>query len=600
MPQDKAFLTLTLLAITALPATASPLQDRTEIASKVSEEKKADLIKKEALKALHPLLDDLLHVDNVSTRVKLAEPIIAMLWSSDADACRKLLNILLDDCVRLRGESAGKENSGDPDRLARKVIQIAAKLDAKFAKKLLERYQEALKQETDAHSNVSGRTKFNLALASQLLDQNAQLAVQIAETAIRQPVTPETLRFLMLLRGKDAFKANRLFSVALAGVHSRYGMDPNEFLLLFSYVFSPRQIPFVTERGLAIYKLPDFDSLPDNATEPALAQQYLDSVAQLLLAPERYSTPGVQPAFGLAGDWFVIKIIEPQVHRYRPPLVDSLFAQRSLLEAKMRGGPSQDAAAVERWRDSSEQRPSAGANDTVDALLKRANQTGNSKQRDQLFYRAAMAAARAGEYERAIAIADDLSIDSRTPAKEYLNFEIATAAIGKGDIDKAVRIAEKDSDLLRRAYVFTQVAKALIEKRTTDLEQVRFYLSAGEALVSRLENDEERISAVAGLIQVYSQIDPAEGFKLLPAMILYANKAKTFSGELAVSRMLEIGGFYFDYSLYQDPTIEAILRPLARWDFAKTLEAAREFNNPSARIRATVAISKSVLTKPDA
>lgn len=63
-------------------------------------------------------------------------------------------------------------------------------------------------------------------------------------------------------------------------------------------------------------------------------------------------------------------------------------------------------------------------------------------------------------------------MEYRKAAKEYLRFGIAMDAIHEGDSDRATHLAELDEDLLRRAYVLTQIAESAVERKPVDLEQV--------------------------------------------------------------------------------------------------------------------------------
>ena len=276
----------------------------------------------------------------------------------------------------------------------------------------------------------------------------------MAGNVISGPVVPDTLLFLHKLREKNPSTANTLSSVALRGVQSRGGRDPNELLLLFTFVFSPPQIPVVTTQGMGVYHLQGYAPSADHQPDLAVARQYLETTIQVLLDPGRYSREDLLPTFGPVGDWFLIKLIEPKAALYRGDFMNSLLAQRYVLEGRLQARQVEASASLDRWNNLSGQNQNSATNgETVDYLLKRADQPANSKRRDQLLYRAAMAAVQNHEYDRALEIADKLSSEYQKEAKRFLTFDIALAALRKQDVDRAARLAEK-TRISQRADVF--------------------------------------------------------------------------------------------------------------------------------------------------
>ena len=595
LPTTRFMLASTFIIMSAIYASASmPAQNPSTLSKVDRRQQEAIALRKAAINALEPLFDELRKMDNLQEKVLLAHSLVDLLRKSRPQDCRKMLILLLDECVRLKGEEQNKSDV-DPDLLARKIIQISATFDRKLAKLLLEQYD----RENDPDQKQPGlelsRTRFYLTVATDLIQGNLPLATSIAEKVISGPVMPETLRFLVLLRKKDINSATRLFFAATAGVRSRGGMDVNESLLLFSYVFSPRQVPIVTSQGLGAYQIADYSSLAADIPQ-GVAEEHLDATVQLLLDPARYSRQAIQPPFGPDGDWFLIKFLEPKISVYRANLTDAITAQRYVLEARMENRQGEVNAAIDRWNNSSGQNNSGGKEDPVESFLKRAEQAPSTKRKDQFLYRAAMAAVQIKAYDRALKIADELSTEYRKAAKDYLRFEIAMAAIHEGDNDRATHLAELDEDLLRRAYVLTQIAKSAVDRKPADLEQIRLLLSTVDGLVPRLATDAERVSALAGVIEVYSRFDRAEGFKCLQELIRHANRINAFAGNISVSRLLEIGGFYFDYSLYTDTSLDGVLRSMALLDFNTTLEDVRQLESRTARLKGTVAVCESVLS----
>jgi tetratricopeptide (TPR) repeat protein len=597
------FLFLVVLAI-IIPGHAqtlptSPKTTRTDNQRKIASDKES------AITALEPLLDEIREVEDLQDRVTLADAVISLLSKRQPQRCRKLLDSLFDESLRLKKDQGDQDKSKklDTDSLVRRIIQISASFDRKLAQSFVEKYAADNSLDDGQNSARDGRvslTKFYLATATQLAEKDPALAASIAERSGFAPVIPETLIFLGTLREKDPAIANRLFMSALRALQFRGGKDPNELLLLFAFVFSPRQIPLVTPQArLAVYSLPGSASWQEHPVDLGLAGQYLDATVQLLLDPTRYDKGLEQPSLRLVGDWFLIRIIEPKTIVYRRELADSLLAQQYVLEAQLQSGlRNEGQASLDRLNGQPSSRNQGSASsEAVDDLLKRAEQTSDSKRRDQILYRAARAAVRAQEYDRALEIADKVSSEYQKDAKDFITVEIALSALGRQQVEHATLSAEKVTDLLGRAYLFTLIAKYVIDRGGKDTAQVRLLSSAVEELLPKLANEKERLAALTGLAEIHAGFDKAEAFRFLEAAIDSANKVDSFSGDTSVSRGVDISGFYYDYSLYTDLKFSEAVNTLGRVDFNATLEDVRRLQSRTARLRAITAACASVLSK---
>lgn len=88
----------------------------------------------------------------------------------------------------------------------------------------------------------------------------------------------------------------------------RQGYDLNELLLLYSYVFSPKKVPYLTPRGLSLLQIPDyFDVSKDYTVDPKVAVLYLQTAMQVVLDLSRYSTDRIaRLAAGVPGDFYFL------------------------------------------------------------------------------------------------------------------------------------------------------------------------------------------------------------------------------------------------------------------------------------------------------
>ena len=85
--------------------------------------------------------------------------------------------------------------------------------------------------------------------------------------------------------------------------------------------------------------------------------------------------------------------------------------------------------------------------------------------------------------------------------------------------------------------------------------------------------------------------------KYFQQTIKVANKVKDFAGETSISNVLEIGGFYFDYSIYSDGlTLFDLIKRLTSGSYYSTLQDIRLLKNRTLRLRATVALCSAVIS----
>jgi len=440
-------------------------------------------------------------------------------------------------------------------------------------------------------------------LATQLIDKDLTLALSIAGRSLGIAVIPDTLVFLGALRKKDLARANTFFIAALNSVRMRRGRDVNELLLLYSYVFSPTRVPVVTSQGLGIYNLPAYLAIAvDYVTDSALARQYLSTTTQILLDPERYYPGNVEClTAGVLGDFCLVGIMARQAESYLPTLAQTLSTQRHVLAGYLQpNGRAESASSVERWNTMPEGVNLGGKQNvaTVDYLLQRAEQASDPKRKDQLYYRAAMIAAGTKGSDAAFEIIDKVSSEYREEAKQFIAFDIAMKFARSHQLEDAQRLAQRDRDLTRRAYVFTLVASSLLEDKSRDTVRATEFLNEVDLLVSKLDNNTERVAVLAGAAAVASRLDALRASEFLRAAIRMANKTEGFTGDTRIPRGLKIGGFLFAYTLYDGEftLADAISRTGAN-DFNETIVMIREFKNPLPRLRATVALCDGILSK---
>ena len=561
-----------------------------------------------ARSALESVLEELPQVEDLQDRVSIAEGVVKALAMSEPDRCRTVLDSLFDDArqARKRGSSDNKVGAPNTDAIVERIVQLASLFDAKLAKGYIERYsaqdESGALEDQGSSKNAAQTASLKLRLALELIDKAPATSMSVAESSLAAGLSPDTLAFLGALRKKDVGLANRFFLEALASVNGRRGEDVNELLLLYSYVFSPLRVPVVGPQGIGVFNIPTYLAVAQEyPVDPSLARPYLNATGQMVLGENRLNPENLQRLTnGLEGDYYLVSIIQPATANYLPELAGSLAVRRSVLAAMLQQDRRESSeAAADRWdkMPANVSVTGGGNTATADYLMERAEKTSDPVRKDQLYYRAARAAVRAKEYDRALKIVDKLSGSYTDEAKQFIKFDIALNAARSHQTDKAEFFARRDDDLTRRAFVFTVIAAGLIEGKGADPDRARGFLGEVEQLAAKLNKEDERVAVLFGLVSVYSRFDSALASQSLPLAIQAANKLEAFGGDNRIPRGVSIGGFLFDYSMYNDEftSIEAI-KALGAKDFDGTLSQIRVLKSRVPRLRATVLICVPVLS----
>ncbi len=552
---------------------------------------------------LDSAIDELPGIEDIQARISLAESILKLLSKEKPDRCRVMLDALFDSALQLKEKDSSdkKAPKQDPDAIIRKIIQITAAFDRRLSQRYVEQYtkQDDAQNETTKLTNAHLAANLYMKLAIELIEKDPAFAIEIASKSLNSKLISESLVFLGVLRKKDSGLANAFFMKALQSLKTRQGNDVNEWLLLYSYVFSPMRIPQVTSQGLALAQLPQYLAVAENYTvEPDLANQYLQAVTQIFLDNTRYTPASIEGlSWRIVGDLYLISIVEPQFAYYLADSTQLITAQRNFLanylQPEQRG---QVQPFIDRWMNVHSRVDPASRNpNTTDYFLKLAEQSVDSKRRDQLYYKAASVAIGDKNYDLALEIVEKLSLTYRDDARQFINYHIALQSVQNHELEKAEQWVRRDSDRARQAYLLTLIANSLLEKDGKDLSRVRELLNEVTQLSTKAGANRDAAAILFGGALVFSRFDMARAFELFKEAITIANKVDGFTGDIWIVRSLNIGGFSFDYSMYgSEFTLKEITERLAIKNFNETLLTVQNLKAPLPRLRGIVALSKGV------
>lgn len=555
----------------------------------------------DAVATVDQVIDQLDEIEDLGARASLAEKIVRVVGKSRSDRLRKVVKGLFDETMNLRSAPAkAKSIRPDLDSITYKIIQTAAVIDLDLASGFIELLSQTAASTTEAKNN-SNRSLIYARIARQLSRSNTALAVEVATRSLADGIVPDTLLFLATLRELNVSAANRFFLAALQSWQAKGGKDVNELLLLYSYVFSPLRIPTVISQGIVTLTISDYSELARSyEVDAVLARQYLQVLKQTLLDPLRYTAGNIETlTLGAAGDFYALSIIEPWAAAFDSADASAISARRNLVLSYMQASQRETAfSTASHWEDSRNlNSASAGIDSRLQNLVEKAETTADSKRKDQLYFRAALEAVRLKRYATALTMVEKISVDYSEKAKQFIRFDIALQQIQDQRIFEAEKLARMDDVLVRRGYILTLVADNLTQGPLKDPSGALRYFYEVQQLADRLSDDREKLSTLIGVGNGYARLDTARASEILREIIKQANKMEEFVGDSSVSNVLEINGFYFDYSLYAtELTFFDLIKQLATVSYYATLQDLRSLKNRTLRLNAIIALCSAVIS----
>jgi hypothetical protein len=592
----------------AMPLLCATLATQSYAQKKVSAKPARDAsLEQTAVGYLDSAIDELREVEDLSTRIALSEEVVKLLAKRNPARCRQLLDNLFETAMQTtqaNSKAAGSSQTSNRNAIV-KIVKLAA-FDKKLASSYAERYARMGEDKSNGEVNAAPSRAVSglyLQLATELVEKDATLATSVAEKSLGGGVLPATLVFIETLRGKDVQLADRFSLSALQSIQSRHGTDINELFLLYSYVFSPLRVPLIVpEVGIALQQIPALVKVAsERQVDPVLAGEYLRLASQTVLDVERYTVHRQELVAGTVGDLYFLTLIEPQVARYQPALGAALAKQQTFLLHGLE--PEQRLAAqtgAEKWKAPGQesQKKAGGDPASLDSMLRRADALSNPTQKDRLYYMAANLAVQTKNYELALQIVEKLSDKSREAAQQFIAFSIAEAEIKDGQLERAEQIARRDTDMVRRAYLFTLIADALLSGRSKDTARATELLQQVEQITAKIESNQEKFSTLTGAAAAYIRFDEQRATELLREAIQVANKGEGFTGETVVKRSLMLGDFGFFYRMYDTSlTFTDILKQQGKKNFNATLADVLTVKSRVARLKALIALCGGVLSQ---
>lgn len=489
-----------------------------------------NLLNSRVLEVLRETADDAKSWDDVKTSAEVQARIAEMIWDVDPISAEFYLKAGWEKAKQVEDSGAKDKrfiNQSARVNAARAVLLVARKRTPELAKKWLDELtdfaEEDFQKNRGTFDDRTARSSVLLQLALQAAKDNPEAAASLAVESLRDGISFGLQTVLINIQAQNPELAQDVFRLALQRMENAGIADPNEILILDSYVYAPGQIRAAgNDESKGAFSMVVVQNQPKITTmaqlNPELAKEFLRVSANALL---RLPLPTNQANAEIAAreQYSVIGTILSRIGDSMPAQTQALNERRTAILASTNFSPvSRTApAGAEPFQ------PGESIKDyqsrVIDKMLENAERESNPLRRDVLYAQAALKTT-AEMFERGKSIAS--KIEDTQLQNQITNFVIYRKTfdeIEKNELDSAYKILGKNSNTKQKAASLIYGASKLKENK--DQVQINYWLSDAVKLFAKAESaDEEWIKIGFGLANAYADVDKIESLKI------FANTAK--------------------------------------------------------------------------
>jgi hypothetical protein len=544
-----------------------------------------------ALGVLDQLLSSSKEFEDERLRVRTQAQVADILWRYDEPRARGLFKEAFEAAASAKLESW--KEGGAPGApfgaasprvgLQSEVLKLAARRDPDLAETLIGSLKEARGDDSTPPDGADsgGGPGLYLEAAMSIADTNPHRAVRLAETGLGGGINPSVLSVLYALRRSNRAQADALYRSVLAAARRDSGHTSVNFTVLASYA------------------LPDFSRggppPPDGEAADPLVVELLDFAFETYMGlafPAPAAPGGAEarpPAAPNPIDYMTGQKLLPYFTRYRPEKAVQFRASLETIAGRLKQNSLMES--VQRLSQ-------AGS---ADELEKQADSVKDSFQRDLLYFRAALTASGAGEFERALSLAGKVSgEDFRGGLESVIRFQASSELLAKGEIDSSLRYAEAMSDVRQRAFQLAKIARTLLGRNNAP--RASEVLTEAEKTLARAKDGSEKAQALLIITEVRMRLDPTQGMESMEGTVKAFNEADAApaarpaapgSGALMTAMLASM-------LTPEAPDFAPSFYLLARTDFNRAAQLARQLTRKERAVSALLAACRGVLEqKPD-
>ncbi len=571
-----------------------------------------------AISLLTSLAEEARSFQDQSLRARVQMRAADALWESDHEKGRALFRRAweaadagdkearrryAEERQRISSSNEPNRHLQSPPELRNEVMRRIAKRDRALAEEFLAHLTDDTARDTaNPAVNSAGPATADpesppfavvqrLQLATQLLNEgDLARALQFADPVLDR-VTTRGILFLCYLREKDMAAADQRFAGMLAKTVADPTSDAVGVSVLSSYVFTPFLYIIVRGNGQNHSSQSRERIVPPENFPPELRRSFLAGAAQILLRPPQPADQDRTVA-GRRGLYFTIARLLPLYEQYEPEAAPELRVQLSSLAADipedLRTGNNRlltrGLVAEDQTRDEGSE------------TLERADRAPAGAERDQLFARAALIAARKADPTARDLVEKIADSEFRKRVRAHVDFSLVSRAIDRKDAQEALRLlGAAELSNIHRAWALLEVAGLL---KKTDATRAVEVLNEATVVARRIGGSEvDRPQAMVGVATLMFEVDHGRVWEAVLEAVKAANAVSDFKGEDAqvVARLAVGRGASTTNFDVQNFNLDRIFGSLAKEDLYRAIETARSFSADAPRASASLAVAKAVL-----
>lgn len=550
---------------------------------------------------------------NATAAASMQAQLADLLWDHDAASARALLMQAWELTPQVEEpqeqQTSRFRNNSRQTGIRREVIMVARKRSPELAKKWLEEMtQDKASQAEKSNSRMgafddrTARSTVLLQLALSGAEENPQAAASLAIESLQDGVSFGFQQVLLKLQEKESALSQKVFSAALARLRAVGLVDPNELLILHSFLYTPGTIfgantaDDPTQQPVSMGRNPV--SVKSAAElNPALALEFLKLASDLLInapLPAATATPQLTARAQIS----VIGVLLDKISRELPEQALALRGRMQQLEtdAQFIPSPPQMEAraplAGENRQDYAERR--------IDHLEELARKETTTQRRDIAFAKAALATS-IERYERGITLAGNVRDEGlRVPLIDWLYTRASLHFAQTGQPDKSYELLKKSTDPLQKATCLVVGAQILVKEK--EVLRATQWLQEARALLKSVEPDRTLTQISLGIVSTYAQFDNTVALEAFTDAVKLINQSPiaSFAGDRApqVKRFSGFGNDDYTFGTKGFGLNAAISSFNPAW-FESVLDSLRKITSAELRGEAIVALCRKNLRPAD-
>jgi hypothetical protein len=530
-----------------------------------------------------------------------------LIWEIDPINARSLLISAWDKAASAsdekRRERSAYRNDSAQTNTRREVLMVARKRAPDLAKRWLDELAEETernKQERGVFDDRTPRSTILLEMALAIAPQDAKAAAALAADSLQDGISFGLQNVLLAIQQQEFELAEQVFRRALQRLKVAGMMDPNELLILYSYLYTPGRVQAAnTSENRGTFSLAVIQNKPQVRAaaqqSPALALDFLKVAADVLINAPIPATTGDVEANARA-QLSVIGTLLPEIAKQLPEQAGAL-RQRAL---QMESDARFSSTPAPRQPDRPELRPGEKIEDyaerRIDLMEENAKKESNPLRRDILFAEAAIAT-NAARFERGWTLAGNIQDETlRADLKNWLTYRATLHFLQAGEFDRGYQLLSKNSEQAQRAASLVVGAQRLIKAK--EVTRARDWLQEAQALLKKAEMDENWTRIALGIVTSYGQFDKwgaldalNEGVKVMGRFPVEASadervpQVKKFSVKTVSDITFGTSGFGW----------RAAAGAFAPEQFENVIDVLAKIESPEARGVAIVALCRKLL-----